>query len=70
VRLGENKVSHEYETPKGKVWTIKDKFEGFNQKKKKKVVCGEKMSGERKERVRKEECVGKVGEIPYTCLFF
>jgi hypothetical protein len=28
------------------------------------------MSGERKERVRKEECVGKVGEIPYTCLFF
>jgi hypothetical protein len=39
-------------------------------KKKKKVECGEKMSGERKERVRKEECVGKVGEIPYTCLFF
>jgi len=34
------------------------------QPKKKKVECGEKMSGERKERVRKEECVGKVGEIP------
>ena len=37
MRLGENKVSHEYETPKGKVWTIKDKFEGFNQKKKKRL---------------------------------
>jgi hypothetical protein len=27
-----------------------------------KVECGEKMSGENKERVRKEECVGKVGK--------
>jgi hypothetical protein len=31
VRLSENKVIHECETPKGKVSAIKDKFEGFNQ---------------------------------------
>ena len=34
MRLSENKVSHECETPKGKVSAIKDKFEGFNQNKK------------------------------------
>jgi len=31
VRLNENKVIHECETPKDKVSAIKDKFEGFNQ---------------------------------------
>jgi hypothetical protein len=34
MRLSENKVSHECETPKGKDSAIKDKFEGFNQNKK------------------------------------
>jgi hypothetical protein len=29
VKLSENKLSHECETPKSKVSSIKDKFEGF-----------------------------------------
>jgi hypothetical protein len=29
VRLSENKLSHECETPKSKVSSIKDKFKGF-----------------------------------------
>jgi hypothetical protein len=33
VRLSENKVSHECETPKGKVLAIKNKFESFGKKK-------------------------------------
>jgi hypothetical protein len=32
--LSENKVSHECETPKGKVLAIKNKFESFGKKKK------------------------------------
>jgi hypothetical protein len=34
VRLSENKVSHECETPKGKVLAIKKKIESFGKKKK------------------------------------
>jgi hypothetical protein len=34
VRLSENKVSNECETPKGKVSAIKDKFEALTKKKK------------------------------------
>ena len=55
---------------RAKFGLLKTNLKASTKKKKKKVECGEKMSGERKERVRKEECVGKVGEIPYTCLFF
>jgi hypothetical protein len=33
VRLSENKVSNECETPKGKVSAIKDKFEALTKKK-------------------------------------
>ena len=36
---------------------------GQEQKNEKKAESGEKMSGEKKERVRKEECVEKVGEL-------
>jgi hypothetical protein len=35
VRLSEKKLSHECETPKSKVSSIKDKFKGFGKKKKK-----------------------------------
>ena len=49
MRLSENKVSNECETPKGKVSAIKDKFEALTKKKK-----GEgQVWGENK-------CVGKV----------
>jgi hypothetical protein len=44
VRLSENKVSNECETPKGKVSAIKDKFEALTKKKKGKAKCGEKIS--------------------------
>ena len=55
VRLSENKVSQECGTPRSKVLAIKDKFEGFNQNKnKRKVECREKISGEKKENVRKK----------------
>jgi hypothetical protein len=34
MRLSENKMSHECETPNGKVLAIKDKFKSFDQEKK------------------------------------
>jgi hypothetical protein len=36
VRLSENKVSHERETIRGKVWAIRNRFEDFKKTKKKK----------------------------------
>ena len=57
--MSENEVSHECETPQGKVLVIKDKFEGFVQNKKnnkRKTEYGEKTSREKKENMRKEKC--------------
>jgi hypothetical protein len=62
VRLSENKVSHECETPKGKVLAIKKKIESFGKKKKRKAKCGEKMSGKKKEMVRKKRVCRKSEE--------
>jgi len=56
VRLSENKVSHECETPKGKVLAIKNKFESFGKKKTKGQVWREnewkeERNGEKKKSV-------------------
>jgi hypothetical protein len=61
VRLSENKVSHECETPKGKVLAIKKKLKALA-KKKRKAKCGEKMSGKKKEMVRKKRVCRKSEE--------
>jgi len=64
VRKREKKVSHELKTKGNKVSDLRTLGEGHGQKQKdeKKAESGEKMSGEKKERVRKEECVEKVGK--------
>lgn len=46
MRLSENKVRHERETPKSKVLAIKDKFKVFSQKTKKRG----KLSVERRKK--------------------
>jgi len=46
VRLSKNKMSYECETPKDKVLAIKDKFEVFSRKKKKRG----KLSVERRKK--------------------
>jgi hypothetical protein len=62
VRKREKKVSHELKTKGNKVLALRTLGEGHSQeqKSKKKAESGEKMSGEKKERVRKEEFVEKV----------
>jgi IS4 transposase len=64
VRKREKKVSHELKTKGNKVSALRTLGEGHGQEQKneKKVGSGEKMSGEKKERVRKEKCVEKVGK--------
>jgi hypothetical protein len=64
VRKREKKVSHELKTKGNKVSALRTLGEGHGQKQKdeKKAESGEKMSGEKKERVKKEECVDKVGK--------
>ena len=68
--MSENEVSHECETPQGKVSVIKDKFEGFVQNKnknKRKTEYGKKTSKEKKEKMRKEKCVRKVRKHLHFC---
>jgi len=62
VRKSENKVSHELKTKGDKVSSLRKLGEGHNQKEKKNRK--EVESGEKKVRVRKEECVEKSGEKP------
>jgi len=64
VRKREKKVSHELKIKGNKVSALRTLGEGHGQKQKdeKKAESGEKMSGENKEKVRKEECVEKVGK--------
>jgi len=64
VRKREKKVRHELKTKGNKVLALRTLGEGHSQEQKnqKKAESGEKMSGEKKERVRKEECVEKVGK--------
>jgi hypothetical protein len=57
VRKREKKVSHELKTKRNKVLALKTlrKGHGQEQKNQRKVESGEKMSGEKKERVRKKK---------------
>jgi hypothetical protein len=59
VRKSENKVSHELKAKGDKVSALRNLGEGHGQKEKNRR---EAESGEKKERVRKEECVEKVGK--------
>jgi hypothetical protein len=60
MRPSENKVSHECETIRGKVLTIRNRIEDFSKKKKKNI--GKDESGEKRVRVKKEKCVEKLGK--------
>jgi hypothetical protein len=64
VRKREKRVSYELKTKGNKVSALKTLGEGHGQEQKneKKAESGEKMSGEKKKRVRKEESVEKVGK--------
>ena len=64
VRKREKKVSHELKTKEKKVLIFRtlEESHGQEQKNEKKAESGEKMGGEKKERVRKEECVEKTGK--------
>jgi hypothetical protein len=64
VRKREKKVSHELKTKGNKVSALRTLGEGHGQEQKnqRNAESGEKMSGEKKEKVRKEECVEKVGK--------
>jgi hypothetical protein len=55
-------VSHELEKQKDKVSTTRKGEEGFGQMEKKKGGGLDALSGEKKVRVRKEECTKKVGK--------
>jgi hypothetical protein len=57
-------VSHELKTKGDKVSVCRKLGEGHNQKEKsrREAKSGEKMGGEKKKMVRKEECVEKVGK--------
>jgi hypothetical protein len=59
VRKREKKVSHELKTKRNKVSALRTLGEGHNQEQKSKKKA---ESGEKKERVRKEEFVEKVGK--------
>jgi muconolactone delta-isomerase len=59
VRKREKKVSHELKTKGNKVSALRTLGEGHGQKQKDEKKA---ESGEKKERVRKEECVEKVGK--------
>jgi len=65
VRKREKKVSHELKIKRNKVSAFRTLGKGHGQKQKdvKKAESGEKMSGEKKERVRKKVC-RKSGETP------
>jgi hypothetical protein len=64
VRKRERIVIHELKMKGNKVSALRILEKGHDQEQKneKKAESGEKMSGEKKERVRKEECVEKVGK--------
>jgi hypothetical protein len=64
MRMREKKVSHKLKTKGNKVSALKTLGEGLGQEQKneKKADIGEKMSVEKKERMRKEECVEKIGK--------
>ena len=59
VRKREKKVSHELKTKGNKVSALRTLGEGHGQKQKDEKKA---ESGEKKERVRKEECVEKMGK--------
>jgi len=67
VRLSEKKLSHECETPKSKVSSIKDKFKGFGKKKKKREgrVKREVKKGE-KRKVGKQNFYTKPSDLTHA----